>query len=58
MTVTHLRFEKSETRDLAERSRISLRLGESEPWHASNALFFGAFVVVAGLLAAFALALR
>jgi hypothetical protein len=58
MTVTHMRFEKSQTRDLAERSRVALRLGEVPAWHASNAVFFTAFVVVAAMLAVFALALR
>jgi hypothetical protein len=58
MTVTHMRFEKSQTRDLAERSRVALRFGEVPAWHTSNATFFTAFVVIAAMLAVFALALR
>ena len=59
MTVTHLRFAKSTTRDLAERSRVGpLRLGEPEAWHQNNAWFFSAFVAIAGALALLALALR
>jgi hypothetical protein len=57
MTVTHMRFEKSQTRDLAERSR-ALQLREVEAWHTNNATFFAAFVVIAAMLAVFALALR
>ncbi|HEY3801647.1 MAG TPA: hypothetical protein VGL61_03535 [Kofleriaceae bacterium] len=61
MTITHLRFAKSTTRDLADRSRVgplSLRLGEPEAWHQNNTWFFFAFVAVAGALALLALALR
>jgi hypothetical protein len=61
MTVTHLRFAKSTTRDMAERSRVgplTLKLGEPEAWHESNSWFFVAFVAIAGALALFALALR
>jgi hypothetical protein len=59
MTITHLRFAKSTTRDLAERSRVGpLRLGEPEAWHQSNTWFFGAFVAIAGALALLALVLR
>ena len=60
MTVTHLRFAKSTTRDLAERSRVGplLRLGEPEAWHDRNGWFFAGFVAIAAVLAVFALALR
>ena len=61
MTVTHLRFAKSTTRDMADRSRIgplAIRLGEPEAWHASNTWFFAAFVAITGALTIFALALR
>jgi hypothetical protein len=58
MTVTHLRFAKSTTRDLAERGRMamSLRLGEPEPWHASNATFLIGLVAIGAMLTVFALA--
>jgi hypothetical protein len=61
MTVTHLRFAKSTTRDLAERSRVgplALRLGEPEAWHTSNATFLIALVAIAAMLTVFALAWR
>ena len=58
MTMTHLRFAKSTTRDLAERSRgRPTRCGSASPeaWHASNTVFFATFVAIAGVLAVFAL---
>jgi hypothetical protein len=61
MTVTHLRFAKSTTRDLAERSRVGripLRLGEPEAWHTSNAAFLIALVAIAAMLTVFALVWR
>jgi hypothetical protein len=59
MTVTHLRFAKSTTRDLAERSRVRpLQLGEPAAWHSSNAGFFVAFVAIVAVLAVLALVLR
>jgi hypothetical protein len=63
MTVTHLRFAKTTTRDLAERSRVgrmsvSLRLGEPEPWHASNATFLIALVAIGAILTVFTLVWR
>jgi 1,4-dihydroxy-2-naphthoate octaprenyltransferase len=63
MTVTHLRFAKSTTRDLAERSRVgrmhvSLRLGEPEAWHTSNTAFLIALVAIAAMLTVFALVWR
>jgi hypothetical protein len=61
MTVTHLRFAKSTTRDLAERSRVgplTLRLGEPEAWHTSNAVFVIAVVAIATMLTVFTLVWR
>lgn len=58
MTVSHMRVAKSETRDFAERDRIRLSLGETAEWHMSNAKFFTAFVVIAGLLTVLAIVLR
>jgi hypothetical protein len=61
MTVTHLRFAKSTTRDLAERSRVgpmALRLGEPEAWHTSNTAFLIALVAIAAMLTVFALLWR
>ena len=57
MTVSHFRFAKSNTRELAERARTELRLGEPTEWLASNARFYTALVAIAALLAAVALAL-
>ena len=60
MTVTSLRFSKSETRDLAERDFAgrSGRFGEPTDWHMSNSTFFTAFVAIAALLAVLAIILR
>ncbi|HEX4453254.1 MAG TPA: hypothetical protein VH143_20425 [Kofleriaceae bacterium] len=61
MTVTHLRFAKSTTRDLAERSRVGplvLRLGEPEAWHTSSATFLIALVAIGAMLTVFALLWR
>ena len=60
MTVSHFRFAKTETRDLAERARTELRLGEPPEgieWLASPGAFFTAFAVIAALLALVALVL-
>src|SRR5262245_34457469 len=58
MTVSHFRFAKSETRDLAERARVAeRRLGEPAEWLVDNSRFFTAVVVIAALLAAVAVAL-
>ena len=57
MTVSHFRFAKTETRDLAERARTELRLGEPTAWLASPGAFFTAFAVIAALLALVALVL-
>ena len=57
MTVSHFRFAKTETRDLAERARTELRLGEATEWLASPGAFFTAFAVIAALLALAALVL-
>jgi hypothetical protein len=58
MTVTHLRAAKSETRDMADRSRFELRLGDPEAWHMTNTTFLTAFVAIAAVLAILALVLR
>jgi hypothetical protein len=61
MTVSHLRVAKTETRDLAERERLSmreLRLGEPGEWTMSDATFFTAFVALAAVIALLALVLR
>jgi hypothetical protein len=59
MTVSRFRVAKSETRDLVDRERLRPRsLGEPTEWHMTNATFFTAFVAIAALLAALALALR
>jgi hypothetical protein len=61
MTVSQMRLMKTETRDMADRMRASasdLRIGASEEWRMSNATFFTAFVVIAGVLAVLALVLR
>ena len=61
MTVSRLRVAKSETRDWAERDRVSrggLQLGDTAEWHMSNALFLKVFVAIAAGLALLALVLR
>ncbi len=60
MSSSYLRLTKSETRELADREHRarSLRLGQPEEWQLSNSAFFTAFVVIAALLAVFALVLR
>jgi hypothetical protein len=61
MTVSQMRLMKTETRDMADRMRASasdLRIGTPEEWRMSNAAFFTAFVVIAGVLAVLALVLR
>jgi hypothetical protein len=54
---SYLRLTKSETRELADREYRS-RFGKPEEWHMSNGSFFTAFVVIAALVAVFALVLR
>ena len=60
MTVTALRVDKSETRQLGERDlgASGSRLGEPIDWHISNGMFFTAFVAIAAVLAAAALIVR
>jgi hypothetical protein len=60
MTVSRLRVAKSETRELGERYRAGMSLGENETddWRMSNSTFFTAFVVIAGVLTVLAIALR
>lgn len=59
MTVTSLRFAKSETRTFADRHRVSTSgSGNDLEWNLSNRSFFSAFVVIAALLAVAALVLR
>lgn len=58
MTVSRLRVEKSETRELGERHRLRLSLGEPSEWHMSNATFFTAFVAIAAVLTVLAIVLR
>ena len=61
MTVSQMRLLKTETRDMADRMRMSateLRLGTHEEWHMSNGTFFVAFVVIAAMIAVLALVLR
>lgn len=60
VTVSQLRLSKSETRDMADHWRRSVRqlnLGESDEWRMSNHSFFTAFCVIAGALALAALLL-
>jgi len=56
MTVSQLRIEKSQTRDMAERGRV--RLGDAPEWNMSNATFFTAFVAIAAVLTIVALIAR
>jgi hypothetical protein len=61
MSASYLRLTKSETRDLADRAyRAQSEMGAGQPpeWGMSNGTFFTAFVVIAALLAVFALVLR
>lgn len=60
MTVTRMRFAKSETRDFADQDRLEsqLRFGDPTEWTMSNSTFFAAFVGIAALLAILALVLR
>jgi hypothetical protein len=59
---SYLRVTKSETRDLAEHEVRTRRASQSDtsadPQAMSNGRFFAAFVVIVGLLAVLALALR
>lgn len=61
MTMSRLRFVKSETRDFADLDRLhtsALRLGDPTEWRMSNGAFFTAFVAIAAGLAVLALVLR
>lgn len=61
MTMSRLRFAKSETRDFADRDRLlmsELRLGDPSEWGMRTSTFFTAFVAIAAGLAALALILR
>lgn len=60
MSVTRMRFPKTETRDFADRHRLAAsRFGRSgAEWNVSDRSFFTAFVVIAALLATAALVLR
>ena len=57
MSTSFVRFGKTETRDLAERARTELRLGEPPAWLTSNGTFFMVFVAIAALLAALGIVL-
>ena len=57
-SASYLRLTKSETRDLADREGRARSLGRPEAWRMSNGAFFTAFVVIAALVALFALVLR
>jgi hypothetical protein len=57
MSASYLRLTKSETRELADREH-RVRFGQPIEWRMTNGAFFATFVVIAGLLAAFALVLR
>ena len=58
MTVSRLRVNKSDTRELAERDRLWRRIDEPTEWRMSNRSFFTAFVVIAAVLTIIALVLR
>jgi hypothetical protein len=60
VTVSRLRVVKSETRDLAERDRATVRrlLGEPTDWQLGNRSFFAGFVVILAILAVLALVVR
>jgi len=59
MTVSQMRLLKTETRDMADRMRVSdFRIGAHEEWKMSNGTFFIAFVVIAAVIALLALVLR
>jgi len=60
MTVTRMRFPKTETRDFADRNQMATgRFGLTDAeWNLSNRSFFAAFVVIAAVLAIAALVLR
>ena len=58
MTVSRLRINKSETRDMAERDRVWRRVDEPTEWNVSNRSFFAAFVVIAAVLAVIALVMH
>jgi len=57
MSTSFVRFAKTETRDLAERARTELHLGDPPAWLTSNSAFFMTFVAIAGLLAALGIVL-
>jgi hypothetical protein len=59
--MSRLRLTKTETRDMADRDRLStldLQLGTPPAWKTSTPSFFTAFVVITAVLAVFALVVR
>ena len=61
MSVSHLSFARSETRELAEkdyRHLLAPRLGEPTDWKMNDSVFFTFFVAIAAVLAILALVLR
>ncbi len=61
MTVSRMRFPKTETREFADQDRLAMRplaLGDPSEWTMGNGTFFTAFVAIAALLAVAALVLR
>jgi hypothetical protein len=63
MSASSLRVAKTETRDLADRERVwgrdsQRQLGDTCEWRMTNATFFAAFVVIAAVIAIFALVMR
>jgi hypothetical protein len=59
MTVSRLRFTKSETRDLVDRARVwTPSVGDPIEWNLSNGWFVFALASIAAALVLFALALR
>jgi len=60
MSVSNLRFVKSETRDLADADRLELRRSWHQPteWHMQSSTFVIALVAVAFVLALAAMILR
>ena len=60
MTITRLRFTKSETRDLSDRDQLGAlgsRFGEPIDWQISDGRFFIALVSIAAALTLLALIL-
>ncbi len=60
MTITRLRFTKSETRELSDRDQLATlgsRFGEPIDWHMGDRTFIVALVAIAAALAMLALIL-